>query len=257
MKLEHIQARTTHARRGGVKNAFSYGVDYVLTDFGPLQPRLISRNRFNLWSLWDRRHGGPRDKGRGVDWFRAELAARGFDVAGAQLLLLTQPSFLWFHFNPVSFWIALVDGAPRAFVAEVNSTFGQRHCYFCAREDFAPIRKRDRLRAHKRMHVSPFQKIAGEYAFNFGWTEDRVDIRITYTHGENGVLATLAGARRPATSGSLAWAALRRPLGAARVLALIHWQALILYVKRAPFLKKQRPPEALVSDGADLQAAGE
>lgn len=253
MKLEHIQAQTHHARRGALKNAFTYGVDYVLTDFGPLSPALISRNRFNLWSLWDRRHGGARDNGQGVSWFRSVLEDRGMPTKNAQLLLLTQPSFLWFHFNPVSFWIALVDGTPRAFVAEVNSTFGQRHCYFCALEGFVPIRKSDTLVAKKLMHVSPFQKIAGHYAFNFGMTDDKIDIRISFENGEQGVLATLKGKRRPATSLSLSWAAVRRPLGAARVLGLIHWQAAILYVKRAPFLKKQKPPEHLVSDGHDMR----
>ncbi len=255
MKLEHIQAQTHHARRGALKNAFTYGVDYVLTDLGPVAPRLISRNRFNLWSLWDRRHGGTRDHGQGVDWFRSVLKERGFATGNAQLLLLTQPSFLWFHFNPVSFWIALVDGTPRAFVAEVNSTFGQRHYYFCALDGFAPIQKRNTLIAEKLMHVSPFQNIAGHYEFNFGMTDDKIDIRIAFKNGEHGVLATLIGERRTATSKSLAWAAIRRPLGAARVLALIHWQAAILYFKNAPFLKKQKPPEQLISDGQGLRGA--
>lgn len=251
MKMEHIQAQTHHARRGALRNAFTYGVDYVLTDLDAVGPSLISRNRFNLWSLWDRHHGGERGAGRGVQWFRSLLEQRGFETETAQLLLLTQPSFLWFHFNPVSFWIALVDGTPRAFVAEVNNTFGQRHCYFCAREGFAPIRRSDALIAEKLMHVSPFQMVAGHYRFNFGLTEDHIDIRITFRNGAHGVLATLAGKRRPATSGSLAWAAVRRPLGALRVLALIHWQAAILYVKQAPFLKRQPKPAPLVSDGHD------
>ncbi|MGR3617258.1 MAG: DUF1365 domain-containing protein [Paracoccaceae bacterium] len=257
MTLEHIQAQTYHMRRGSLKNAFTYGVDYVLTDLGPTAPYLISRNSFNLWSLWDYRHGGTRDDGQGVEWFRSILEERGLETENAQLFLLTQPSFLWFHFNPVSFWIAVIDGLPLAFVAEVNSTFGQRHCYFCARNGFAPIRKDDTLIAEKLMHVSPFQKIAGHYQFNFGMTGDKFDIRISFQNDNHGVLATLVGARIPATSKSLAWAAIRRPLGAARVLMLIHWQAAILYLKRAPFLKKQLPPKQLISDGHDLRSAGE
>ncbi|MCT4608978.1 MAG: DUF1365 domain-containing protein [Pelagimonas sp.] len=247
--LDHIQARTHHARKGTLKNAFTYGVDFVLTDLSSETRLLLSRNRWNLWSLWDHRHGGPRDHGQGVAWFREVLRARGFDPDGAQLVLLTQPSFLWFHFNPVSFWIALVDGMPRAFVAEVNNTFGQRHCYFCAHEDFRPITRKDQLLAHKLMHVSPFQKVAGQYRFNFDLTEDLVNIRINYVNGDQGVLATLVGPRRAATNRSLLWAALRRPFGAARVVALIYWQALILYLKRAPFLKKQPPSDLLISDG--------
>lgn len=253
--MDHIQARTLHARRGALKNDFTYGVDYVLTDFTS-EPKtwLLSRNRWNLWSLWDHRHGGPRDAGRGVDWFREVLAERGFSCDSAQLVLLAQPSFLWFNFNPVSFWVALVDGAPRAFVAEVNNTFGQRHCYFCAHEDFRPIDKRDRLTARKLMHVSPFQKVVGDYHFNFGLSDEAVSIRITYENGDQGVLATLDGPRKKVTNRSLLWASLRRPFGAARVVALIHWQALILYLKRAPFLKKQPPLDLLVSD--NTSAAG-
>lgn len=254
--LEHIQARTLHARRGKLKNTFSYGVDFVLTDLGDETPCLMSRNRFNLWSLWDRQHGGTRGDGRGVAWFNQVLQDRGFPTKDAQLLLLTQPSFLWFHFNPVSFWIALVDGAPRAFAAEVNSTFGQRHCYFCAHDGFSPIKRQDTLTAEKLMHVSPFQKVAGHYRFNFGMSDTNIDIRISYKNGNHGVLATMSGKRRPATDASLVWAALRRPLGAARVLTLIHWQAAILYLKRAPFLRKQPAPEQLMTENQNLRRAG-
>ncbi len=256
MMLQHIQAHTYHARRGSLKNAFSYGVDYVLSDLGTDQPRLFSRNRFNLWSLLDRHHGGARNEGRGVAWFRDILSERGFPLQGAQLLLLAQPRFLWFQFNPVSFWIALIDGKPCAFVAEVNSTFGQRHCYFCAHKDFRPIQKTDRLTAAKLMHVSPFQKVEGLYHFNFDLSETAINIRINYERGDQGVLATLVGKRAVATNRSLLWAALRRPFGALRVLALIHWQAAVLYLKRAPFLKKQSAPQLLLSETQNCSEAG-
>lgn len=254
LMTDHIQGQTYHARRGRLRNAFRYGVDFVL--FDPKQdhtPFLLSRNRFNLWSLHDKRHGGVRGDGIGVDWFYRELKARGCPTDGTRLLLLTQPSFLWFHFNPVSFWIALRDDQLIAFVAEVNNTFGHRHCYFCAHDDFRPITPSDRIEAQKMMHVSPFQEVAGSYAFNFALTPDRLNIRIDYRNGDQGVLATLTGARRRATNRSLIWASLRRPFGAARVVALIYWQALILWVKGAPFRRKPAPPEPLISESESFQ----
>lgn len=247
--LDHIQAKTRHARRGAVKNAFTYGVDFVLTDLSATPPWPISRNSFNLWSLNDIRHGGPRGAGRGLAWFTEVLTAQGVPTEGAQLLLLTQPSFLWFHFNPVSFWFAFVKGQLIAFVAEVDNTFGDRHCYFCAHDDFRPILKGDTLTAQKLMHVSPFQTVEGRYCFNVAVTDSRVEIRIYYENADQGVIATLWGDRRPATSRSLLWAALRRPLGAARVLALIFWQAAILRLKGAPYLSRPHAPEGLVSGG--------
>lgn len=246
--LDHIQAQTTHARRGSLKNAFRYGVDFVLTDLTETSPWPISRNRFNLWSLWDRQHGGPRGNGRGVQWFRDELRRRGFPLGRAKLVLLTQPSFLWFHFNPVSFWIALIDDEPCAIVAEVNNTFGHRHCYFCAHDVFRPIRGDETLTARKLMHVSPFQTVQGDYSFRFLYSKLAIKIRINYENGDQGVVATLTGSRAPATSASLLWAALRRPAGAVRVLALIHWQAAILFLKRAPFMKTPAPPKLAVSE---------
>ncbi|MCY1127126.1 DUF1365 domain-containing protein [Frigidibacter sp. RF13] len=252
--IEHIQGQTTHARRGALKNAFRYSVDYILCDSDAKErPWLLSRNRFNLWSLWDRHNGGRRKAGSGFHWFRKELTKRQFPLAGARLLLLTQPSFLWFHFNPVSFWIATRQGVPCAFIAEVNNTFGHRHCYFCAHDDFRPIAASDTVTATKLMHVSPFQKVAGQYRFKFALSEDAIRIRIFYGNGEDGVIATLSGARRPATSMSLFWAAFRRPFGAGRVVALIHWQAVVLWWKRAPFLKAPPPPIALVSNSSTVQ----
>ena len=256
MKTEHIQGYTTHARRGALKHAFRYGVDFVLTDLSEKRSSLalFSRNRFNLWSIWDRHHGGTRGAGDGVAWFEDLLRSRGFPVERAQLLLLTQPSYLWFHFNPVSFWIAMIDDKPCAFVAEVNSTFGQRHCYLCAHSDFRPIASSDQLTADKLMHVSPFQRVEGGYTFNFGLTKDNIRIRINYENGDQGVLATLVGTRKPATNGSLLWGAIRRPMGAARVVTLIHWHALLLWIKRAPFLKKQPAPETFLSDNIPASA---
>lgn len=252
--IEHIQGQTYHARRGALKNAFKYGIDYVLCDLeNDALPRLLSRNRFNLWSLWDHKHGGPRSDGKGTIWFKDVLVEHGFPHKDAQLVLLTQPSFLWFHFNPVSFWIALHNGRPRAFIAEVNNTFGHRHCYFCAHDDFRVIEKTDTLKAEKLMHVSPFQKVEGQYSFGFDISETLINIRILYENGDEGVLATLNGERRPASNASLLWAAMRRPFGAARVVALIYWQALILWIKRAPFLKTPVPPTALTSDSNNFQ----
>jgi len=251
MKTEHIQAITTHARRGKLKNAFRYRVDYILTAPDMRAPLLLSHNRFNLWSIHDRDHGGERGDGQGAGWFADVLHEHGFPVADAQILLLTQPGFLWFQFNPVSFWIALTDGVPRAFVAEVNNTFGHRHCYFCAHPDFRPITWEDPVHAVKQMHVSPFQQVAADYSFRFSLTGDEVKIRIAHENGDEGVIATLAGKRQVAGNASLLKAAMLRPLGGLRVMALIYWQALKLWRKKAPFLRKPPPPEDLVSDGVE------
>ncbi len=243
---EHVAGTTCHVRRGDPSNAFRYGVDYVLIDpDGRRGPWPFSRNRFNLASVNDRNHGGPPGRGRGAAWAREIFAAQG--IAGGQVLLLTQPGFLGYVFNPISFWLAMDGANLLAVIAEVNNTYGDRHSYFCARTDRAPVEPRDRITVRKLMHVSPFQDVGGEYTFTFDVRPDRIAISIDFRNGNQGLVATLTGRRKPLDNRALFGALLRRPAGALRAITLIHWQALRLKLKGADFRARPVPPSREVS----------
>jgi len=243
---QHVPGVTTHARRGGIANAFRYGVDFVLIDPDATDgPRLFSRNRWNLASVHDRSHGGPMGKGRGADWARDVFLGAG--LVPGQILLLTQPRFLGAVFNPVSFWLAMDGDHVRAVIAEVSTPFGDRHSYLCHRPDFGPITRADRIEAPKALHVSPYQQVAGEYGFNFDIRPDRIAIRILHRNGDEGVIATLYGPRRPLTNASILRAYVRRPLGSVRTLLLIYWQALVVTLKGARYRNRPEPPPHEVS----------
>ena len=166
----------------------------------------------------------------------------------ARIELLAQPRF-WGHvFNPVSFWLCRnADGALIAVIAEVSNTFGDRHNYLVHHPDRRAITPEDRLTAHKIFHVSPFQPVEGEYEFRFDITDARVGIWINYSRTDGGLIATLTGTRAPLSNLSILRAALRRPFGSRRVLALIHWQALKLWAKRATYRARPVPPAQDVS----------
>lgn len=241
----HMAGVTTHARRGGPDNAFRYGVDYLLIDPDAPggQPALFARNRFNLLAVHDRDHGGKRNEGVGVRWARRVFAEnRVYSKEKSQILLLTQPRFLGYEFNPVSFWLAMEGDDLRAVIAEVNNPFGDRHSYFCAKPDRSPITPADAILAEKVFHVSPYQRISGDYRFRFAITPERIAIRITLLDGENGLLATLQGDLAPLTSAAILRASLRRPAGALRTIALIYWQALKLRLKGARYRTRPEPP---------------
>lgn len=247
--VDLIQGYTYHGRKGAVQNAFRYTVDYVVLDAErkPKAPRLFGRNRFGLLSVRDTDHGGPPGEGIGAVWAREVLARYGIQSAGP-LLLLTQPRLLGHVFNPVSFWLAHNgEGALIAAIAEVTNTFGDRHSYLCAKPDQTPITASDRMKSIKLMHVSPFQKVDGGYEFRFDITDQRIGIWIDYSGGEGGVIATLCGPRRPMRTSGMLYSALRRPFGARRVLALIHWQALKLWWKGALYRPRPTPPAQDVS----------
>lgn len=242
-----VEAVTWHGRTGAVRHAFRYRVDFVLIDPDSAEgSRFFRRNRFALASVHDRDHGGPPGAGAGAAWARRALAAAGAPD-GLRLLLLTQPRWFGTVFNPVSFWLGFRGDALVAVVAEVNNTYGDRHSYLCARPDFGTIGPEESLGAQKVFHVSPFQEVAGRYVFNFDVGADAIAIRIAHRNGGEGLVATLAGPRRPLTAPRLLRAALRFPFAGLRATALIHWQAVRLRLKGARFHPRPLPPAEEIS----------
>lgn len=247
--VDHIAGVTFHGRKGGIDNAFRYSVDYMLLDAeADLRvPRLFGRNKGGLMALHDSDHGGAPKAGRGAAWVREVLQVHQINGV-VRIELLAQPKVMGHVFNPVSFWLCRRDDDQMiAVIAEVTNTFGDRHSYLVNHSDLRPIVAEDRLKATKIFHVSPFQPVEGGYEFRFDIRDDRIGVWIDYSRGEGGLIATLTGKRCTLTNGRIVRAALRRPFGSRRVLALIHWQALKLWWKRATYRARPVPPSEEVS----------
>lgn len=243
---QYIPARTTHSRGGDLKRSFTYSVDYVLINpKSQKNPLLFSRNRLNLASVHDKHHGGSRGHGRGVEWAQGIFAQAG--LPNAEIRLLTQPRFFGYVFNPISFWLAFQNGHLRAAIAEVNNTFGDRHSYLCHLPNFDPISPENTIVAEKQMHVSPFQTTSGIYSFNFNVLDEKIQIKIRMTNGTETLFANLTGPRLPLTNRAILAAAVRRPFGPLRTIALIYWQALRLKLRGATYRTRPTPPEKEIS----------
>ena len=95
--IEHISAHSFHGRKGSIRNAFRYAVDYVMLDpaHPPRTPILFGLNRAGVLSLHRRDNGGAVGGGTGVDWVKTVLKQQQIDGI-TQILLLTQPRFLGF-----------------------------------------------------------------------------------------------------------------------------------------------------------------
>ena len=241
-RVDHIAGQTYHGRKGTVSNGFRYSVDYVLLDAeaDAATPFLFRRNSGGVVSVLDRDHGGAPGEGRGAAWVRDVLEQHQIrDVSVIELL--AQPRVLGHVFNPVSFWLCRRgDGALITVIAEVTNTFGDRHSYLCAHPDHREIQPDDKMSASKIFHVSPFQPVEGGYSFRFDISPERIGIWIDYNRPNGGLIATLTGKRQALSNTSILRSLLRRPFGARRVLALIHWQALKLWLKGAIY--RDRPP---------------
>jgi uncharacterized protein len=203
------------------------------------------------------RDHGPRD-GSDLDaWMRRELADAGIPADG-EIWLQAFPRVFGYAFNPVSFWFCHdSDGLLRALLAEVRNTFGERHSYLLSAADHAPINTSTVLTCRKVLHMSPFCRVEGSYAFRVREIESTSSVAIDYHDAEGLLIRTAIGGRlSPLTCSSALRALMRQPLLTFGVVARIHWQALRLVIKRVPFYGKQPPPARSAAAHPASLAAG-
>lgn len=242
-----------HARLRPAAHRFAYRTFFLMLPMRQLarQPEsLLRRNRWGALSFHDSDHGLGGDDA--LAWIDALLRAHGIHDATGEVWLQTYPRVLGYVFKPVSFWFChREDGALRAVVAEVNNTFGERHCYLLegdAHTASQGLAWGQELRSDKVFHVSPFCDVQGQYRFRFMRTEQRIVARVEHDDAHGCLLQTsVSGRLVPMSRSSLRQALWGTPLMTLAVVARIHWQALQLWLKRVPFFRKPEPPQAFIT----------
>lgn len=206
---------------------------------------VLALNRWGALAFRDADHGDGRgpERGGALAWLEALLQSEGIDDAQGEIWLHCYPRVMGYSFKPVSFWYChRVDGTLRAIVAEVNNTFGERHAYLLDTPEYGR-----ELRAKKVFHVSPFCPVEGGYRFEFRRTGAQglqsTRVRIDFDDAQGPLLLTGVGGRlQPLDAASRRIALWHYPLMTMGVIARIHWHALLLWLKRAPFHSKPEPP---------------
>ncbi len=233
--------RVMHRRLQPVRHRFDYRVVSVLLDVDRLVETaadlsLFSLDRFNLFSFHRRDHG-PRDGSPLRPWISQKMAEAGVADDGGPVRMLCFPRMLGYVFNPITLYYCHArDGRLTAMLYEVANTFGGRHTYPLAVDPAAAPGRPVTHGCAKAFYVSPFIGMTSDYRFRTDRPGDRVNflIRQSVPDGEC-LIATLTAERRPLTDRWLARAAATRPLATWKVIAGIHFEALRLWRKGAPF----------------------
>jgi DUF1365 family protein len=242
------QSRVAHARLAPRKNSFNYSVFYCWVDLDDLSELdrsscLLSVNRRGIYSIHESDHlqsSRGRLKSDVMDWVRK----RGIELApDCRIRLLTLPRFLGYVFNPVSFFYCY-DSADELIcgVAEVGNTFHEKKLYLLPRQaDHANVAA---ARVPKEFYVSPFLSLDVEFDFKLTAPGDTVDIRVDdYEQDQKVLVTSLVGQRQPSTTAQLLKLTALCPAVTAKVIFLIHWQALLLWIKGIRWLAKADRPE--------------
>ena len=259
--------RVLHERMVPKRHRFSYRVFYLAIDLDELEVLgrglpLFSVNARNVFSLRESDYlptGEPLHNGVGPvagalpgpggtlkQRVLATCAARGVALGDdARVTLVTLPRIFGYAFNPVSFYLCRdASGARRCAIAEVTNTYREMKAYFLPQVQGRAGLPVFRARMPKHFYVSPFSGLEVEFDFEVREPGRTLAVKIDdFEGGRRTLHSTLTGEARPLTGRTLAACLVRYPLLTARVIALIHWQALRLWLKRVPHFSKASQPE--------------
>ncbi len=235
-----------HRRIAPKKHEFVYRIFLFLFDLEELpeiecRVPFFSVNMPNLYSLRDEDYFQLHSRGirQNLETF---LATQNLPVRPARIQLLTLPRLLGYTFNPVSVFFCFDENdRPLTSVIQVGNTFGELKPFLVPCDSAGPG---FHVRVPKNYYVSPFSALDLEFDFRFDLPGRRLRLAIDdYSGGERVLISTVTGAREELTAANLARFTLRYPLVTLKVIFLIHWEALRLWLKKIPFRMKEADPE--------------
>jgi DUF1365 family protein len=249
----------SHRRLRPKEHRLRYSLFYLLIDLDEVdllarRLRFFSRNRFNVFSFHDADHGEGDAALPLRTRIERHLQEGGIDHGGP-IRLLTMPRILGYVFNPISiFFCHRPDGTLSAILYEVSNTFGQRHSYLVAVPPDArfPLRQESR----KSLYVSPF--MTTDMTYDFSVVPPGKDLAISVIGKDRAgplIVARLTAERRELTDGALARAFLAYPFLTLKVIAAIHWEALLLWLKGIRVEPRPAAPDQPVTYGGAAQPA--
>ncbi len=239
--------RVMHRRLIPKPHQFDYPVFYLDLDLGEIDSfdqclSWLSRNRFNLFSFYDRDHlgGETADVREALDSYLVEQGADLSLIDSVRLVAF--PRVLGYIFNPVSFFFCFdANGEALYAVVQVTNTYHEQKLYFL---DERPTPDRFRRVTPKHFYVSPFSDLEMCFDFQLKVPGKRLDIHINDVAGEDTyLLSHLHGDRHELTDASLLRCAVTYPLLTLQVIWLIHWHAFRLWLKKLPVHRKAASPD--------------
>ena len=242
------RSEVMHQRFFPVAYRFTHRVFSLLVDVDSIateaaQLRWLSFNKRGLISLHYRNHGA-RDGGAWRPWVENQLAEVGLEKP-ARIQLFCMPRVLGYTFNPLSVWYCYnATEQLIAAICEVSNTLGD-HYHYLLHGNGAAISWPLRSQSDKLFYVSPFIDMQQRYHFTLDAPGDRISIRINeYSDDRLMLVATQKGSKEALTDRNLRAAFWRLPLMTLKVIVMIHWHALKIWLRGGRYYSKTTVTES-------------
>ncbi len=231
-----------HKRLVPVGYRFVYKVFSLCVDLDTIaqeaeRSSMLKLNRIWLFSLYTKDYGA-KDGTAWREWIDRQLEAHGICNTG-KVYLLCFPRVLGYTFNPLSVWYCEDrEGKLTAVICEVSNTFGEKHHYLLHNRG-KPVKLPLNSQAEKLFHVSPFIDMNKIYHFRFNQPASHLSVTIKeYEEDQLVLVATQTGKSLELTEFNLAKAFLMIPLLPFKIITMIHWHALRIWLRGANFYHK-------------------
>lgn len=261
-----------HERLAPRKNSFWYSTYMMYLDLDELvnlekSQFLFSYNSRNILSFYDDDHFKfAKLKNTETDVIATENIPINYDKylnknTKERIQILVQELNLWFEvdkvfiltnlrnfgyvFNPVSFYYCYdKDGVFRVMFSEVNNTFLDQKMYYTLIEDAKW--KIFESQQKKNYYISPFISYENNLKWRFDLPWKSFFMAIDSMNWDTIDLKTvLKWERKEITRRSLFWIQIRYPLLTLRVIFLIHYQAIKLFLKKVRYFKKSETDQSI------------
>ncbi len=243
------EAQVIHTRITRYRTSFSYRIFTFFLDLDELDflsKKFIwfRRNRFSLYSYYDADHlfwNGNTTKESILNYLRSQ----GMNQEVGKIFLLTNLRVLGYVFNPVSFYFVFSpEGKPLTAIAEVGNTFGERKPYYFGNTPQKPVGFDFRLVTEKLFYVSPFISLDSRFDFRLCIPGETLKIQVdSYENGEKTLGTAYLGKKKEFCTKNLLFCFLKYPFVTVKIIGAIHYRALVLFLRKLPYLKKKENPE--------------
>ena len=239
--MKFIKAKVFHKRNWPKTNEFLYKCNYVSLRL-PIKDKktkFFSFNKFNILSVNEKDYA--YESTNLFKWC-CDLIDKKYNDKIDSLELITMPRILGYAFNPVSFIFCYYRKKLICTILKVNNTFSENHYYI---NYVATINDKyeQNYDIEKLFHVSPFLPREGYYKIKYKNNEDCINFNIDYYYKNNEiVLETHINGKKIDVRSNLAVLAnvLSSTYLVTRVIYLIHFQAIKLFLKKIKFYKKPK-----------------
>lgn len=206
---------------------------------------LFSVNSFNLFSFFFKDHGERNDNN--PKYFILKNITKKFnDRKKYTIYLYCTPSFFGYVFNPISIYLCKDKKNKIRYVCyEVKNTHHEQHCYFIK------IKKNSEKiysQLQKKFYVSPFLQMNLKYKFYLFNKKNIFLLNIDVYKKNQIILKTGISSKTVALNNmTLIYYFIKNLFFAQKVIILIHYQAIKIFIKQKTFFSKPQKNNDTVS----------